>query len=155
MSSTDQTGLPKLGNVLYQTLVEFPYSAYSVPRVPDQPNPSRSANMPHASATAAGHTKYTLDEPLAQYCQSNDSVSALLAQDPTLTPGQAWKKLSSHYNRKSHESQDIRDIGKGEVTDEQLELAFKCGKWGRTRPSRLFLRVRHAIFVAAYQASLM
>jgi hypothetical protein len=133
--------MPKLGNVLYQTFVEFPYSAYSVPRVPDQKPASDTAEMPHAKVSPTGYSTYTLDDALAQFCQSDDSVSALLAQDPTLTPGQAWKKLSGHYEKHSHESQDIRDIGKGEVTDEQLELAYRCGKWGKTRPSRLFLRV--------------
>ncbi|KAM0810542.1 hypothetical protein AB5N19_10891 [Seiridium cardinale] len=143
MSSTDQTGMPKLGSVLYQTFVEFPYSAYSVPRVPDQTTTSADPEMPHARANPAGYTAYTLDDPLAKFCQSDDSVSALLAQDPALTPGQAWKKLSSHYKKHSRESQDIRDIGKGDVTDEQLELAYKCGKWGNTRPSKLFLRLYH------------
>ncbi|KAH8205566.1 hypothetical protein TruAng_000272 [Truncatella angustata] len=140
MSSTDQTGLPKLGSVLYQAFVEFPYSAYSVPRVPDQKKPLETSAMAQVDIGTAGLTNFSLDEPLARFCQSDDSVSALLAQDPALSPGQAWKKLSHHYKNKSHETQDIRDIGKGEVTDEQLELAFRCGKWGKTRPSRLFLR---------------
>ncbi|KAI4602944.1 hypothetical protein KJ359_008165 [Pestalotiopsis sp. 9143b] len=161
MSSSDLTGLPKLGNVLYQTLVEFPQSAYSVQRVPDQQEASSSVStaattttppnteMPHAkgnsvSSSSSGHpTKFNVGEPLAQFCQSTDSISSLLAADPNLTPGQAWKKLSSHYKHHGHESQDIRDIGKGDVTDEQLEMAYRCGKWGNTRPSKLFLRLYH------------
>lgn len=160
MSSSDLTGLPKLGNVLYQTLVEFPQSAYSVQRVPDQEEASSSVStaatttttppnteMPHAKgnsvSSSSGHpTNFNIGEPLAQFCQSTDSISSLLAADPKLTPGQAWKKLSSHYKHHGHESQDIRGIGKGDVTDEQLEMAYRCGKWGNTRPSKLFLRVR-------------
>lgn len=154
MSSTDQTGIAKLGNVLYQSLVDFPYSAYSVPRVPDQTDSSTSANMPDSSVGPTGYTQYALDEPLAQFCLSNDSASSLLAQDPALTPGQAWKKLSGHYKNKSHDSHDVRGIGKGEVTDEQLELAFKCGNWGETRPSRLFLRVSQYCLCGRDQVSL-
>lgn len=164
MSSSDLTGLPKLGNVLYQTLVEFPYSAYYIQRIPDQESASSSSSstitttppsssspsaattdMPHAKDNVAGHhpTKYNIGEPLANFCQSGESISSLLASDPSLSPGQAWKKLCCHYKHHGHESQDIRDIGQGEVTDEQLEMAYKCGKWGKTRPSKLFLRLYH------------
>lgn len=143
MSSPGQTGLPKLGNVLFQTVVQFPYSAYSIPRIPDQDSsPSDPSAMPHSHSNSSGHTTFSISEPLANLCLSDESVSGLLARDPILSPGQAWKKLASQYKNKSHESQDIRDIGKGNVTDDQLELAFRCGKWGRTRPSKLFLRVR-------------
>ncbi|KAK2031658.1 hypothetical protein LX32DRAFT_556817 [Colletotrichum zoysiae] len=146
MSSHGQTGLPKLGNVLYQTVFQFPYSAYSVPRVPDQKKTSSSADssaMSHAQTKSEYKNAHTLSEPLASLCASSNTVSGLLAEDSTLTPGQAWKKLVEHYSSDSHEPKDIRDIGQGELTDDELEVAFKCGKWGATRPSKLFLRLYH------------
>lgn len=146
MSSPGQTGLPKLGNVLYQTVFQFPYSAYSVPRVPDQktttsPSSSDPSTMPHARTKSEYQNAHTLSEPLASFCASSNTVSGFLAEDPTLQPGHAWKKLATHHKSNSHEPKDIRDIGQGDVSDDELEVAFKCGKWGTTRPSRLFLRV--------------
>ncbi|CAI0654728.1 unnamed protein product [Colletotrichum noveboracense] len=148
MSSPGQTGLPKLGNVLYQTVFQFPYSAYSVPRVPDQKTASASSSsdpstMPHARTKSEYQNAHTLSEPLASFCASSNTVSGFLAEDPTLQPGHAWKKLATHYKSNSHEPKDIRDIGQGEVSDDELEVAFRCGKWGTTRPSRLFLRLYH------------
>ncbi|KAK1973520.1 hypothetical protein LZ30DRAFT_610530 [Colletotrichum cereale] len=127
MSSPRQTGLPKLGNVLYQTVFQFPYSAYSVPRVPDQnkmPSSSDSSTTPHERTKPEYQNAHTLSEPLASFCTSSNTVSGFLAEDPTLTPGHAWKQLANHYESNSHEPKDIRDIGRGEVTDDELEVAF-------------------------------
>lgn len=73
-------------------------------------------------------------------CTSSESVSSLLAQDPTLAPGEAWKKLYGHHVSKPS-SKDVNAAGKGSVSKEELERAAKCGKWGPTQPSELFLRV--------------
>ncbi|KAK1989710.1 phospholipase D/nuclease [Colletotrichum falcatum] len=146
MSSPGQSGLPKLGNVLYQTVFQFPYSAYSVPRVPDQKTTSSFSNPPaisHAQTKSEYENAPTLSEPLVSFCASSNTVSRFLAEEPSLTPGQAWKKLANHYKSNSHEPKDIRDIGRGKVTNDELDVAFKCGKWGTTRPSSLFLRLYH------------
>ncbi len=77
-----------------------------------------------------------------QLCTASDSVSSLLAADPALAPGEAWHKLFGHHVGKPKSSHAADDAGKGPVSKEALERAAKCGKWGPTQPSDLFLRVR-------------
>jgi hypothetical protein len=82
----------------------------------------------------------TLPDHVIELCTSNESVSSLLAQDPQLAPGEAWKKLYGHHATK-HNSKAIDSAGKASIGQEELERAAKCGKWGPTQPSELFLRV--------------
>ncbi|KAI0132618.1 hypothetical protein BJ170DRAFT_255175 [Xylariales sp. AK1849] len=131
------TGIPKLGSSLYQAFIEFPQSALTIPRQQDP----KAAAMPSASAT--GQSQHRLGETLTQLCQSNDSVSSLLAKDPTLSPGEAWKKLYHHHTTRPHGSEAVRDIGRGTVESDQLLQAQSCGKWGQHQPSELFLRLYH------------
>lgn len=138
LSSPSATGLPKLGNALYQTLVEFPCSALTIQRQQDL----TAVTMPKAAESPEA-SKYKIKQSLAELCQSTETVSSLLAQDPTVAPGAAWKKLYGHHARHSLGSPDIRDIGRGAVDESELELALKCGRWGQNEPSKLFLRVSH------------
>ncbi len=84
----------------------------------------------------------TFGENVYQQCVSSDSVSSLLATDPDMAPGDAWRKLYGHFVIDPRSSHSADDIGKAPVSKEALEKAAKCGKWGPTRPSPLFLRVR-------------
>jgi hypothetical protein len=136
LSSPTVTGLPKFGNVLYQTLIEFPCSALTIARQQDL----KAVTMPSATESRE-YSKYKIKESLAALCQSSETVSSLLAEDPTLAPGDAWKKLYSHHLRHSLESKDIRDIGRGGLDESELKIASDCGKWGPEEPSELFLRV--------------
>jgi len=85
-------------------------------------------------------------------CASGQSVTALLAGDPEMAPGDAWKTL---YGRKGSEEEKVggdedhakEDEGGGPgglgIADgDEMERAAKCGNWGGVRPSELFLRVR-------------
>ncbi|OTA79958.1 hypothetical protein M434DRAFT_401971 [Hypoxylon sp. CO27-5] len=89
---------------------------------------------------------YKISERLYELCSSSKSVSSLLAEDPSLSPGEAWEKL---FNQHDHNltsygcKGDIRDIGKGPVNPKELHKARSCGKWGSQEPSDLFLRIYH------------
>lgn len=89
------------------------------------------------------HGKHgTFSDETYKLCTSGESVSALLAADPTLAPGDAWHKLFGHHVSKATTSSHAADdAGKNEVSKADLERAAKCGKWGPTQPSELFLRV--------------
>lgn len=74
-------------------------------------------------------------------CTSSESVSDLLAKDPTLAPEDAWKKLFGDNWAGEKESVSTAKANRDEITSEDLKRARECGKWGPTEPSDLFLRV--------------
>lgn len=68
---------------------------------------------------------------------SPESVSSELAKDPSMTPGEAWKKLyGQHVGQRSRSH-----IDRYERDNDHLERAAECGHWGPTQPSPLFLKV--------------
>lgn len=86
----------------------------------------------------------TVSPALVELCQSNVSVSGLMAEDPSLTPGQAWKKLLEHSKIEQHSIKHRHHHKDSEIDSteaDELEVAYRCGRWGETRPSDLFLRV--------------
>jgi hypothetical protein len=78
----------------------------------------------------------TLGNDILELCTSKDSVSHLVAADPTLAGGDAWQTLYGkyHHNKESHDKTTTTQV-------DDLERAAKCGKWGPTQPSDLFLKV--------------
>ena len=76
-------------------------------------------------------------------CTSSQSVSSLLAEDPTMAPGDAWKELCG--DRPSSNASSTTSVNSVDgVPSERkhpLERAAMCGKWGPTKPSELFLKV--------------
>lgn len=82
-----------------------------------------------------------ISDKVYKLCTSPESVSSLLAKDPSLTPGEAWKKLYGGHAAGEKESKDTAKIHRDEITAEDLKRAAECGKWGPTQPSELFLRV--------------
>jgi len=88
-----------------------------------------------------------VSEQTVRLCRSSQTVSSLLALDPTLCPGDAWEKLYSDRALKAavkskHEASDGNQVRNSEFLEEDLlERARECGKWGPTRPSDLFLAV--------------
>lgn len=79
---------------------------------------------------------------VVELCQNGQSVSSELAKNPSLSPREAAKKLFG-VDADDEISPQEADLVKGESAD--LEEARKCGKWGTSNPSDLFLRVRPAI----------
>lgn len=88
-----------------------------------------------------------ISDRLIELCTSGESVSSLVAQDPSLAPGDAWEKL---YSKRRLKATTVSGKGPGDgsegaepqlIPQDELEKAARCGKWGPTRPSELFLRV--------------
>ncbi|KAI1264247.1 phospholipase D/nuclease [Xylariaceae sp. FL1019] len=90
-------------------------------------------------------TSKTITDRVVQWCQSEDSVTSLLAVDPSLSPGDAFAKLYHDHtlgsSRRVHEH--TRKDSKISITDEPLSRARECGKWGENEPSELFLQMYH------------
>ena len=78
-----------------------------------------------------------VSEHVYKLCQETETVSSALARDPTLAPGDVVKRLYGHHKI------DLNKNPEGfrtTPTAEEQELAFKCGRWGPSRPSPLFLQ---------------
>ncbi|KAJ7632146.1 hypothetical protein FB45DRAFT_494404 [Roridomyces roridus] len=83
-----------------------------------------------------------ITDKVHQLCTGTETVSSLLAKDPTLAPGDAWKKLYGHHKDISViQAQKNREAH----TAEDLKRARECGKWGSTEPSELFLKLYHDV----------
>ncbi|KAH8900135.1 hypothetical protein GQ53DRAFT_758241 [Thozetella sp. PMI_491] len=76
-------------------------------------------------------------------CISPESVSACLASQPELVPGDAWKKLYGKHILKATGAEKVDGAGQEALPEDELERARKCGKWGPTQPSELFLQIYH------------
>jgi hypothetical protein len=83
-----------------------------------------------------------ISDKIYKLCTSKESVSALHAADPSLAPGEAWKKLYGVQSAGEKESKTTARDRRDQVTSDDLQRAFECGNWGPTKPSELFLRVR-------------
>ena len=78
-----------------------------------------------------------VSEHVRELCQATDTVSSLLAKDPTSSPEDAVKKLYGHHKRNFHHaSEDNRPA----TSTQDQEDALRCGRWGPTQPSPLFLQ---------------
>lgn len=67
-------------------------------------------------------------------CHERETVSSRLANDPDDAPGVIAKEL---FGKKQ-----LPDSDTTEQKGYNLDRAFECGKWGTSRPSDLFLKVR-------------
>lgn len=87
-----------------------------------------------------------ISDRIIELCTSPHSVSSLLAEDARLAPGDAWDQLYGHWKAPRRSVERKRE-GEGEredkASEEELEKAARCGKWGPTKPSELFLRIYH------------
>ncbi|KAJ7118728.1 hypothetical protein C8R44DRAFT_181495 [Mycena epipterygia] len=78
-----------------------------------------------------------------ELCTGTETVSSLVARDPELAPGDAWKKLYAEHIGGSKESIAAAREHRDAHTPEDLKKARECGKWGPTEPSELFLKLYH------------
>ncbi len=76
-----------------------------------------------------------------ELCQNGQSVSSELAADPTLSPQEAAKKL---FGVTAANEITTKRLDLGEEKPSDLGEARRCGNWGSSNPSDLFLRVRQA-----------
>lgn len=145
VQNTVLQNIGSVGDAAYQTFVEFPYRAVTTQRLADLPTKDEQEMGSIAQDTERHVQKDEFTSPvsdeLLKLLTSPESVSALLAQDPSLSPGEAWKKLYDHHVGKLGEHKTINDSGKRLASEEALHKAAGAGHWGPTRPSELFLRV--------------
>jgi hypothetical protein len=89
-----------------------------------------------------------VSDRIVELCTSSQSVSSLLAEDPTLSPKEAWERLYGEWKRPKSSKGDLKiddsttTFTQSTLSQEDLERVAKCGKWGPTQPSELFLKVR-------------
>jgi hypothetical protein len=80
-----------------------------------------------------------ISDKVHKLCNATDTVSSEMAKDPTLAPGDVYKKLYGHFD--TDKSTEKERDHKGEISEADLKRAEECGNWGPTKPSKLFLRV--------------
>lgn len=103
-------------------------------------------------------TSHVSDRVLA-YCTSHNSVSALLAKDPSRSAASAAKEVfgkeaaligddaESQSSKESSSSQSSHRHLPSHDAERDLERALKCGNFGDKRPSDLFLKLWHDVLV--------
>ncbi|KFY24031.1 hypothetical protein V493_05478 [Pseudogymnoascus sp. VKM F-4281 (FW-2241)] len=85
-----------------------------------------------------------VSDGLHKLCTNKESVSTLLAEDPTLAPGDAWKRLYGSYVPTVKKAAVLgRDSEEHSVRAEDLQRIAECGNWGPSQPSELFLKIYH------------
>jgi hypothetical protein len=132
-------------NIFFQLCVIFPYSALTIRRKSHLSPLKLTAGTetaPQRKPASADGNATMISDKVYKLCTSPESVSSLLAKDPTLAPGEAWKNLHGHHAAGEKESKSTARAHRDEITPEDLKRAAECGKWGPTQPSELFLRVR-------------
>ena len=82
-----------------------------------------------------------LSDRVYDLCHGQETVSSVLAKDPSVAPGDIYKKLYSEHENKVEQFTGKR-TRTGEYSEEILKRASECGNWGPTKPGELFLKVR-------------
>lgn len=137
---------------LIQVFVIFPYSALTIPRqrkllkaCDNSKTSDHSPSHPPQSRRARPGSSGMISDKVYKLCTSGESVSSLLAKDPSLTPGEAWKKLFGSHGGAATGSKSTGRSHRDQITPDDIERARKCGNWGPTEPSETFLRVSESL----------
>lgn len=72
-----------------------------------------------------------------ELCQATETVSSVLAKNPTEAPGDVVERLYGHHKK------DLKydpEKHRRATSQDDIEMAAKCGRWGPTAPSLLFLQ---------------
>lgn len=121
---------------VYQVCFQFSVSALTIRRQLPTPQPSRNPDM------AARHEETrAVSDPIYELCRAGESISTMLAKDPSIEPGDAWKSLYGQHEGKDSGAGSAGGSGEDGKADEALKRAAECGKWGPTQPSQFFLQV--------------
>ncbi|CAM6118643.1 unnamed protein product [Calypogeia fissa] len=78
-----------------------------------------------------------VSEHVLKLCRATETVSSVLAKNPTEAPGDVVKRLYGHLKKDLHYNPDEH---RPAPSDQELEMALKCGRWGASQPSPLFLQ---------------
>lgn len=78
-----------------------------------------------------------VSEQVFKLCHETDTVSSVWEKDPAKSPADIIKQLYGNYNRdRNYDGSNHKRLASQEAQD----AALKCGKWGPTAPSPLFLQ---------------
>ncbi|KAH6676232.1 hypothetical protein B0J14DRAFT_477411 [Halenospora varia] len=140
------TSLKAIVTFIVQVFVIFPYSALTIRRQKGLIT-AESSKRREAETTPLIESNSTpaimISDKVYKLCTSKESVSTLLAKDPTMAPGDAWKQLYGGHAAGEKESNSTAKAHRDQITPEDLTRALECGNWGPTQPSDLFLRLYH------------
>ncbi|KAJ4265269.1 hypothetical protein NW762_004554 [Fusarium torreyae] len=73
-----------------------------------------------------------------ELCQAKETVSSVLAKEPSHAPGDIVKKLYGHHDHALHHGRSAQNDTT--LNTDAIETALRCGRWGPTKPSPLFLQ---------------
>jgi hypothetical protein len=127
--------------LIIQVFIIFPYSALTIQRQRRLLQAQRTSTAPLVSPLPRREPATMISDNVYKLCTSKESVSSLLAAEPTLAPGEAWKKLYGGHATGEKESKATAKAQRDQITPDDLKRALECGNWGPTQPSELFLRV--------------
>ena len=85
--------------------------------------------------------QHHITDRIVKWCTETPSVSDKLAEDPKLSPEKASDSLFGTKHPGVIDKSPPKE--RERATAEDLEKAYRCGKFGETRPSELFLRIYH------------
>ncbi|KAF2812027.1 uncharacterized protein BDZ99DRAFT_507495 [Mytilinidion resinicola] len=88
--------------------------------------------------------KSKITPTVVKHCQADETVSSLLAQNPSLSPEEASIKLFGKKEKTGQPSSEA-DHELSPASAQDLKQALSCGRWGPTQPGELFLRVYHDV----------
>lgn len=129
-------------NLFYQVCIIYPQGVFAWQRKRHRPLPPVKAQIDSPEEPIPlKHSGIMISDKVYKLCTSKESVSALLAKDPTLAPGDAWKQLYGGHSAGEKESTSTAKAHRDHITPDDLRRARECGNWGPTEPSELFLRV--------------
>ncbi|KAF2155511.1 IQ calmodulin-binding motif protein [Myriangium duriaei CBS 260.36] len=77
-------------------------------------------------------------------CQSQDTVSSELAKDPSIAPQQIANKIFGE-RETTGKPTSLADDTLETASEEDLQQALSCGRWGPTKPGELFARAFHDV----------
>jgi hypothetical protein len=128
-------------SLFIQVFVIFPYSALTIQRQRDLLALKNQSIDQTADAQSKNESRVMISDKVYKLCTSNETVSSILAKDPTIAPGDAWKQLYGAHAAGEKESKATARSHRDTHTPEDLQRALECGNWGPTQPSELFLKV--------------
>ncbi|KAM0143535.1 hypothetical protein ACHAO1_000636 [Botrytis cinerea] len=138
--------LEAIVTLFIQLFVIFPYSALTIRRQRELiPKNKQSIEDTAHSEKKDSERKpgAMISDKVHKLCTSQETVSSLLAKDPTMAPGDAWKQLYGGHAAGEKESKNEARRHRDTITPEDLQRALECGNWGPTQPSELFLKMYH------------
>jgi hypothetical protein len=141
--------LEALISLLFQFFIIFPYSALTIQR--QQLHSETQPQLEDSDLKSRKH-RAMISDKVYKLCNGTETVSSLIAKDPELAPGAAWKQLYGEHAAGHKESVATARDHRDAHTAEDLKRARECGKWGPTEPSELFLKVCHNLTFAPFNA---